>query len=95
MNKKVIIFAMFLLLALRPSFSEISSLSHIFLPGKVIKDLDGDNCGDNISLQIIIPSAPSVYEISIAAEIAARANLESLAQTFFLVEKESEIQNFN
>ncbi|MFB0565806.1 MAG: M14 family zinc carboxypeptidase [Candidatus Aminicenantaceae bacterium] len=94
MSKKVIIFFIVLILIFGTGLSEISSLSQIFLVGKVIKDLDGDNRGDKVSLEIIIPSAPSEHEISIAADIAARANLESLAQNFFIVKKESEIQNF-
>jgi hypothetical protein len=92
MRKKSLFFFILFNLCLYTGIAEISSLSQIFLLGKGIKDLDGDNVGDRISIQIIIPSVPSVSDLAVAAEIAARANLESLAQDFSLVKKESEIQ---
>lgn len=92
MRKKIFIFFVLLILSFWYGEAQISSLSQIFLLGKGIKDLDGDMLGDRVSIQIIIPSSPSVYELAAAAEIAARANLESLAQDFSLVKKESEIQ---
>jgi hypothetical protein len=80
-----------LLLSLRPGFADISSLSQVFQPGKGLKDTDGDGWPDRIALQIVVPDQPSAVEMALAAEIAARANLESLAVDFALVKRESEL----
>jgi hypothetical protein len=92
MRKKCLFFFILFNFFIFAGTAEISSLSEIFLLEKGIQDTDGDNLGDKVSLQIIIPDSPSVYELAVAAEIAARANLESLALDFSLVKKESEIQ---
>ncbi|MBN1940182.1 MAG: hypothetical protein JW843_11380 [Candidatus Aminicenantes bacterium] len=78
--------------ALAPA--EIASLSHLFLLGRGVKDTDGDGLGDRVTLTIIIPDTPSAVELALAADIAARANLESLVQDFALVKREAEIADF-
>ncbi len=92
MRKKFFFFFVFFNLCLCAGVAKISCLSEIFLLGKGIQDTDGDNLADKVSLQIIIPDSPSVYELAVAADMAARASLESLALDFFIVRKESEIQ---
>jgi len=89
--KKVIVFLFIVFLALGSALAEMGSLSHLFLLGKGMKDTDGDNLADKISLCIVIPDNPSAVELAVAADIAARANLESLSQDFSLVKRESEI----
>ena len=71
------------------------SLSQLYQPGKILLDSDGDGLVDRLELTIIIPDNPTAVEISLASELAARANLESLALNFDLVKKESEIKNFS
>jgi hypothetical protein len=92
MRKKCLIFFIFFNICLCVGIAKISCLSEIFLLGKGIQDSDRDNLGDKVALQIIIPDSPSVYELAVAADMAARANLESLALDFSIVRKESEIQ---
>lgn len=77
------------------SYSQALSLSQIFHPGKTLVDEDGDGLSEKIELTIVIPDNPTAVEVSLAAEIAARINLESLALNFDLVRKESEIRNFS
>jgi hypothetical protein len=71
--------------------AEIGSLSHLYLHGKGVKDTDGDGLADRVALTIIIPDNPTAVELAMAADIAARVNLESLVQDFALVKRESEI----
>jgi len=92
MRKKCFFIFILLNLGLYTGFAEISSLTEIFLLGKGIQDSDRDNLGDKVSLRFIIPDSPSVYELAVAADMAARANLESLALDFFIVKKESEVE---
>ncbi|MFQ6084277.1 MAG: M14 family metallopeptidase [Candidatus Aminicenantia bacterium] len=75
--------------------AEINSLSELFLPGKILKDKDGDNQIDSIETQIILRNNPSLEELILASEIAARMNLESLAGNFALVKRESQIKDFS
>jgi len=90
MKNKTAWLIVILLLAFGRGSAEIGSLSQIFLLGKGLKDLDGDHNADKIAFYIIIPEHPSATEIAVAADIAARANLESLSQDLSLVKKESE-----
>jgi len=91
MKKKYLCFVLvFSLLSLNLSSTESFSLSEIFSLGKVLQDKDNDTWADKISLQIILPDNPTAYEIAVASDIAARANLESLVVDFSLVKKESE-----
>ncbi len=73
--------------------AEIASLSHLFLLGRGVKDTDGDGLADRVALTIVVSDSPTAAELALAADIAARANLESLAQDFALVKRESEIPN--
>ena len=93
MKKRNIILLILILYITQSGAAEISSLSQLFLLGKGIKDRDGDHLGDKVALNIIIPDAPSAYEIAVAGDIAARANLESLVVDFHLVKKESEVKD--
>ena len=92
MRKKGFFFLILLAFFLR-GMAQTSSLSQIFLLGGGIKDLDEDNLGDKVSLSIIIPDIPKAEELAVAADIAARANLESLVVDFSLVKKESEVKS--
>ena len=94
MSKKSLIFFTLFILCLHNGAAEFTCLSEIFLLGRGIKDLDGDKLVEKISLQIIIPDTPSAYELSIAADIAARVNLESLVVDFSILKKESEVKNW-
>ncbi|MGB8952283.1 MAG: M14 family zinc carboxypeptidase [Candidatus Aminicenantales bacterium] len=87
-------FCILLLLVHLMGFAEVSSLSNLLVLGKGIKDLDGDSWADRVSLILLIPDNPTACEVAVAADIAARANLECLAQDLFLVKKESEISDF-
>ncbi|MGZ7066553.1 MAG: hypothetical protein ACXVI6_09365, partial [Candidatus Aminicenantales bacterium] len=78
------------LLLVGAGFADVQSLAHLFLPGKTILDLDGDGFGEKPALTIIIPDNPSAFEMALAADISARANLESLAVDFGLVRRASE-----
>ena len=60
--------------------AEIASLSQLYLLGRGVKDTDGDGLADRVGLTIVIPDSPTAVELAFAADIAARANLESLAQ---------------
>lgn len=71
------------------------SLSQLYQPGKLLLDSDGDGQVDKLELTIIVPDNPTATEISLASELAARANLESLVINLDLVKKESEIKNFS
>lgn len=93
MSKKSLIFFTLFILCLHNGTAEFTCLSEIFLLGRGIRDLDGDQLAEKISLQIIMPDTPSAYELSVASDIAARANLESLVVDFSLLKKESEVKN--
>lgn len=88
--KKTIIILTALFICSPPLWAEVSSLSHVFAQGKSILDQDGDGFGETIALSVIIPDDPTSVELALAADIAARANLESLALDFDLVFRESE-----
>ena len=91
MRKKGLFFFFLIVFCLHSGTAEISSLSQIFLLDKGIKDLDGDNLGERVSFHIIIPDTPKACELVVAGDIAARANLESLAVDFSLIKRESEV----
>jgi hypothetical protein len=93
MSKKSLLFFTLFILCFHSGTAEYTCLSEIFLLGKGIMDLDGDKLGEKISLQIILPDTPTAYELSVAADIAARANLESLVVDFSLLKKESEVKD--
>jgi hypothetical protein len=89
--KKILIAAVSGLLLFQSGYAEGPSLSHLFSLGKTILDQDGDGLGDRPALTIIIPDNPSAFELALAADISARANLESLALDFGLVRRASEV----
>jgi hypothetical protein len=70
--------------------ADVDSLSRLFVPGRAVLDLDGDGFPDKPALTIIVPDKPTGSELALAADIAARANFESLAVEFGLVRRESE-----
>jgi hypothetical protein len=82
------------MIALQFGFAEISSLSHVFLSGKSLKDTDGDGWPDRIALQIVVPDQPTAAQMALASDIAARANLESLSVDLTLVKRESDLGKF-
>ncbi len=92
--KRTLIAALLPLLLARPGLAELSSLSQLYAQGKTIQDLDGDGHGEKIAMAIIIPDDPSAAEIALASDIAARVNLESLAEDFALVHRESEVTSW-
>ncbi len=71
--------------------ADVDSLSRIFVAGRAVLDLDGDGFPEKPALTVIIPDKPTAGELALAADIAARANFESLAVEFGLVRHESEI----
>jgi hypothetical protein len=71
--------------------ADVDSLSRIFVPGRAVLDLDGDGFPDKPALTIIVPDKPTAAELALAADVAARANFESLAVRFGLVRHESEV----
>jgi len=68
----------------------IKSLSQLYLLGGGLLDRDGDQLADTVALSLVIPDNPRPAEVVVAAEIAARANFESLAQDLAVVKKESD-----
>lgn len=92
MRKKAFCFFILIFSCFLIGSSEISSLSQVFMLGKGLKDLDEDGYVDKVAFQIIIPDNPTVFELAVASDIAARANLESLIMDLSLVKRESEIQ---
>jgi hypothetical protein len=91
--KKFLLPAAAALLLFHSGFAEVQSLAHLFSLGKTILDLDGDGFGEKPALTIIIPDNPTAFEAALAADISARANLESLALDFGLVRRASEAGN--
>lgn len=69
--------------------ASVKSLSQVFLLNGGLLDADGDHLAEKVTFSIIIPDEPSATEIAVAADIAARANFESLAEDLALVKKES------
>lgn len=92
--KRILVAALLPLLLARPGSAELSSLSQLYAQGKTIQDLDGDGHGEKVVMSVIIPDAPSAAEIALASDIAARVNLESLAQDFAVVRRESEVASW-
>lgn len=93
MIKKNVFTVFMIILCFHGLWAEMGSLSQLYLLGKGIKDTDGDSLADKISLCIVIPDNPNAHELALAADIASRANIESLSQDFSLVKRESEIPN--
>ena len=91
--KKIMLLTAMCGLFLASAPADMSSLSHLFLPGHAILDSDGDGLPDKTALTIVVPDSPNAGELAIAADIAARANFESLSQDFSLVRRESEVPN--
>ncbi|MBN2206780.1 MAG: hypothetical protein JW742_05200 [Candidatus Aminicenantes bacterium] len=77
--------------ALQPLVAQVASLSHVFQAGKGLRDSDGDGWPDRVALQVVLSDDASAVEAALAADIAARANLESLAVDMGLVRRESEL----
>jgi hypothetical protein len=71
--------------------ADTDSLSRLFTAGRAVLDLDGDGFPEKPALSIIVPDKPTARELALAADIAARANFESLAVDFGLVRRESEV----
>lgn len=74
--------------------SQNFSLFRLYQPGTILLDEDEDGFPERVELTIILPDEPLPEEIALAADIAARVNLESLGLNFDLVVRESEIRNF-
>jgi len=92
--KKITLGLLICLILVYGSWAEdMTSLSHVFLLGRGLLDTDGDRLAETIALQIILPDEPNPHELAVAADIAARVNLESLVVDFERVIRESEIQH--
>jgi hypothetical protein len=89
--KKQLLAALAVLACLQALPADVDSLSKLFLPGKAVLDLDGDGFPDKPALTIVVPDRPTAGEMALAADIAARANFESLAVEFGLVRLESDL----
>ena len=92
---KTIVFLLVLGLAGPPAVAEVASLSQLFAPGRGVQDLDGDGLPEKVALTVIIPDNPTAAEMALAADIAARANFESLVPDFKLIRRESEVENWD
>jgi len=90
MRKKSLFLLILIIFITHNGTAGLSSLSQVFSLGNGIIDRDGDNFGDKVTLNIIIPDRPNASELAVAGDIAARANLESLVVDFSLIKKESE-----
>ncbi len=93
MKKTTVSLLMCLTLVAGLGAEEMTSLSQVYSLGKSLLDTDGDQLADSIALQIVIPDEPNPHELAIAADIAARVNLECLVVDFSRVVMESEIHN--
>lgn len=71
--------------------AEVRSLSQVFQVKGGLLDTDGDFLAETIALSIVIPDEPRPAEIALAADLAARANFESLALDLDLVKREIEL----
>jgi hypothetical protein len=89
--RKALIAALAAFVLAGAGMADVDSLSRLFIPGKAVLDLDGDGFPEKPALTIIIPDKSTSVETVLAADIAARANFESLAIDFGLVRRESEI----
>jgi len=91
MKKIAVLLLLVLILAASPAAAQVTSLSHALLLGRTLKDTDGDQLADRIALCIVIPDAPTAAELAAAADIASRANFDSLSQDLLgLVRRESD-----
>ncbi len=88
--KKALLAAVAALFLVQPALAEVDSLARLFAPGKAVLDLDGDGFPEKPALTIVVPDKATAAELALAADIAARANFESLAVDFGLVRRESE-----
>jgi hypothetical protein len=88
--RKALLAALAAAVLVQSGLAEVDSLSRLFAPGKAVLDLDGDGFPEKPALTVIIPDKPTAREIALAADIAARANFESLAVDLGLVRHESE-----
>lgn len=95
MAKKIFLMFSLAIFFINPSSAQIMSLSQIFHTGQILLDKDGDGLNEEIELSLIIPDNPTAVEACLAAEIAARVNLESLALDFNLIKRASEIKNLS
>ncbi len=93
--KKTVAFFLLLGLGAAPGVAEVASLSHLYAPGRGVQDLDGDGVPERVALCVIIPDNPTGAELALAADIAARANFESLVPDFRVIRKESEVENWD
>src|SRR5262245_47595078 len=57
--------------------------------GGLVLDTNGDGVPDLVSGRVVVPATPTVREIRVAANIAARLGLESSAMTLPLVVRDS------
>ncbi|OGD29515.1 MAG: hypothetical protein A2V57_05780 [Candidatus Aminicenantes bacterium RBG_19FT_COMBO_65_30] len=89
--KKALLAALAGLALAQAGLADVDSLSRLFVPGKAVLDLDGDGFPEKPALTVIIPDKPTAGELALAADVAARANFESLAVDFGLVRHESEV----
>ncbi len=91
--KKILLAALAALVCAPALPADVDSLSKLFVPGRAVLDLDGDGFPEKPALTIIVPDRPTAGELALAADIAARANFESLAVEFGLVRRESDISS--
>ncbi len=95
MRKIWFVLWVFVWLSANSTASEIMSLTHVFHLQKTLLDNDVDGFADKIALCIVIPDVPTPYERAAAAEIAARANMESLVVDFDLIKTETEFRRLS
>ncbi len=94
MKTKLTCLAVFILFSVGHARTETLCLSHIFSAGKGLLDKDGDGWPETVGWTIVLPDRPTAAQAALAADIAARANFECLAQEMNLVRSESEMAQF-
>jgi hypothetical protein len=89
--KKTLAALILVLAAAAPALAQVTSLAHVFLPGKTLKDTDGDGLADRVVLCVVIPDSATAAELAAAADISSRANFDSLSQDLMgLVRREAD-----
>ncbi len=88
-----VVLPIILILAVNLGAGQFNCLSQIFDIGKGIHDLDGDGFAETIKLAVVIPDTPNPHELAVAADLAARLNLESLAVDFSCLWQESDLED--
>ncbi|HEX3702371.1 MAG TPA: M14 family metallopeptidase [Vicinamibacterales bacterium] len=67
-----------------------AALSDFFKPGAVLQDRNGDGAIDFVNARLVLASRPSSFEISAAADVAARLGFETSAMDLPMVRQSAD-----